>query len=261
MFRLAQKILTEREPITIALIGVGGTGSDVALNLVHLHEGLRALGFAGVDVVAYDPDVVSEANVVRQRYSRADIGQSKAETLVHRINMACGLSWRAVPDRFKSRDGKNDWDVVISCVDTRKARKQIHGYAFSSGFHGWKFWLDTGNDVTTGQVVLGTPSAAKRELLHVLPCATELHPELMDTSVPDDDAPSCSALAAIKKQDLMINKMVAVHAVQMLWQLFRDGEIDHHARYFDLRSGTTSTKPVPKARPRVKRGKQKGRLA
>ena len=256
MFKLTQELLKESEPVSVALIGVGGTGSDVALNLVHLHEGLRALGYAGLDVVAFDPDTVSEANVVRQRYSRADIGRPKSETLIHRINMACGLSWRAVADRFKAADGKNNWDVVISCVDTRKARKQLHGYAFSKGFHAWNFWIDCGNDVTTGQVVLGTPRAGKRDLLHHLPCATELHPALMDTTVPDDDAPSCSALAAIKKQDLMINKMVAVHAVQMLWQLFRDGEIDHHARYFDLRSGTTATRAVPKPRERAKkRGK------
>jgi PRTRC genetic system ThiF family protein len=239
------KDLLSATPLTVALVGVGGTGSEMASNLVHLHHALRALGFGGLDVTLFDPDVISEANVVRQRYLPSDIGQYKAEVLAHRVNVTCGFAWKAVPERFKSAYARRRWDVVISCVDTRKARRQLHNAAFSGRISLWKLWLDCGNDATFGQAILGTPRAERGPFAHTLPCATELHPELMDVTRPDDLSPSCSAIEALARQDLMVNKMVATLATDILWRLFRDGELADHVRYFDLRRGTLAARAVP----------------
>jgi len=240
---LGREVLSAK-PLTVAVVGVGGTGSEVVSNLIHLHLGMQALGHGGLHVVAFDPDVVTQANIVRQRYTPADIGRSKSETLINRCNFAYALGWQAVPERFDSGYARRGWDVVISCVDTRKARKQIHGYAHS-GFGPFKFWMDCGNDRTTGQVILGTPRGKKQPLKNGLPCATDIHPELMDTTRRDDTSPSCSAIEALKRQDLMVNKMVATLAVDLLWRLFRDRQIESHGRYFDLERGTTAALPIP----------------
>ena len=234
-------------PISVAVVGVGGTGSEIVSNLAHLQLAMLALGLPGMHVVAFDPDSVSEANIVRQRYAPADIGQSKAEVLIHRVNLTYGFGWEAVPKRFRATEARHSWDIVISCVDTRAARAELHGFAFKSGFHHWKFWLDCGNDATIGQVVLGTPRPPGSELRHHLPTATELHPEIMDTKKPEDNTPSCSAIEALTRQDLLVNKTVAVLATDLLWRLFRDREIAFHARYFNLATNALAGAAVPAA--------------
>lgn len=249
MWTLSKGVLST-SPLNVAVIGVGGTGSEIVSNLTHLHLGLKALGYGGLHVVAFDPDTVSPANIVRQRYTQADLGQPKAEVLINRVNLACSLSWEAVAHKLTAADAKSSWDLVISCVDSRSARKQLHTWAFGKGFYRWRLWLDTGNTATSGQVVLGTPR--HEQLEHHLPCATELHPELMDTTQPDDDAPSCSALEALQRQDLLVNKMVAVLATDLLWRLFRDGGIEHHARYFDLAGNALAARQVPTKRRRTR---------
>jgi PRTRC genetic system ThiF family protein len=232
-------------PIRIAVVGVGGTGSEIVSMLVNLHQGLVAIGKPGLHVVAYDPDTVSAANVVRQRYAPSDVGHPKALVLINRINLAFSLGWEGISKRFTSADAKYSWDVVISAVDSRRSRADLHRYAFAKGFYRWKFWLDTGNDHTTGQIILGTPRNEPGPRTHILPCATELHPELCDVSKPDDDSPSCSAAEAISKQDLFVNKYVAVLAVDLLWRLFRDERLEAHARYFDLRASSLAAKAAP----------------
>ncbi|GBF04559.1 UBA/THIF-type NAD/FAD binding protein [Deinococcus aerius] len=231
-----------RERLKIAVVGVGGTGSEVLTGLTHLHLALRALDHAGLHITAFDPDEVSHANLVRQRYHHSDLGRNKAEVLVTRVNLACNLDWVAVPLKFSGHRARAPWDLVISCVDSRAARRSLHLAAYGKGMYTWRYWLDCGNDLTTGQVVLGTPREAGKRLKHHLPCATELHPELMDTAVPEDDAPSCSAIEALSRQDLFVGRMVATHALDLLWQLFRHGELTHHARYFELRGAALSSR-------------------
>lgn len=249
MWKSPYAVLGTDEPLRVAVIGVGGTGSEVVSNLTRMHVALRAMGYAGLGVVAFDPDTVSEANIVRQRYSYADLGQNKAETLINRVNLACSLNWTAIPEVFSSSHANRTWDVVISCVDTRKARKQLHKWATGTGFHRWKFWLDLGNTNSSGQVIIGTPRGPKDRPQHLLPTATELHPEIMDTSIPDDDTPSCSAIDALQKQDLYVNTMTAVIACDMLWRLLKTDHLPDNARYFNLETGTLASRViVPKPR-------------
>jgi PRTRC genetic system ThiF family protein len=254
MWVIPDRLLTI-QPLRVALVGVGGTGSEMASNLVHLHYALRAHGYGGLDVTLFDPDVVSESNIVRQRYHPGDIGAPKAEILASRINASCGFAWRAVVARFEGDRARTGWDIVISCVDTRAARKKLHQAAFADRFSPWTLWMDLGNDATIGQVILGTPRGKSKKRAHDLPCATELFPDLMDTSVADNDAPSCSALDALAKQDLMVNKMVATLATDLLWRLFRDGSLTEHARFFDLKRSTLSALPIPPA-ARVKKKRE-----
>lgn len=248
MWKIAPSLLGARE-LRVAVVGVGGTGSEIVSNLTHLHYGMKALGYGGLHVVAFDPDRVSEANLVRQRYHRADLGRYKADTLIARVNLACGLDWESVPMRFTSKMAHRagGWDLVISAVDSRASRAQLHKFAFSKSLHGWKLWLDCGNDATTGQVILGAPKRDENPAR--LKCATELHPELMDLRLPDDTAPSCSAIEALSKQDLCVNKQVAVLATDLLWRMFRDRGLRDHGRYFDLASGSMAPLLVP-AQPR-----------
>lgn len=250
--RSIRELLTDNKPLKVAVVGVGGTGSEVLIGLVRLHDALVALGYAGgLQVTAFDPDTVSPSNLVRQRYFATDLGRNKAEVLIGRINLSCGMVWRSCSQKFNSDRARKNWDIVISCVDTRKSRKELHQAAFSKGLYTWRYWLDCGNDLSNGQVILGTPGSTARD---ALPCATQLHPELMDLSLPEDDTPSCSAVEALSRQDLYVGKEASLHALNLLWQLLRDKTLTDHARYFDQRQGTLG---VRKCTPRPRAHRQR----
>jgi molybdopterin/thiamine biosynthesis adenylyltransferase len=46
-------------------------------------------------------------------------------------------------------------DLLIDCVDTRKARRAIDKWALQSRV---LYWLDLGNNASSGQFILGQPN-------------------------------------------------------------------------------------------------------
>ena len=56
----------------------------------------------------------------------------------------------------------------------------------------------------------------------------------MDPSLDDDGQPSCSAAAALERQEPFINSTLAQHALALMARLFRYGEISYHGGFVDL---------------------------
>jgi PRTRC genetic system ThiF family protein len=229
------------EPYTIMLVGCGGNGSAVLLQLPYLHQALRAWGHPGLHVTVYDGDRVSETNTVRQPFAVADVGHNKATVLVSRLNAFWGFRWEALPS-FLPTDKPNIFDssdVVISCVDTRKARKQI--YDLLRRRHSlWPYWMDLGNSATSGQFVLGVvPCEKHRKRSERLPCVVDLYPEIADESLEDDTMPSCSAMEALERQEPYINQTLAAESLAMLTRLLRYGTISYHGGMFNAEVGST----------------------
>ena len=286
--------IQEKNMIDVALIGCGGTGSQVLTGLGQIHASLRAMNAQdgcrcqGLRVVIYDPDVVTQFNVGRQLFYDTDIGMNKAECLVGRVNNAYGVRWKAEAHDFRRRTnftGASMYkpDIVISCVDTAAARRELHKqlWALSTGY--WdqtEYWLDCGNLATVGQVVLGQPGREKEDAwprnlefdparalwkgqrkqqvsgpddfntmyfenkCHIrLPCVTELFPDLMDENFDETNEPSCSMVDALKKQSLFVNRATSAYALDLLWELIREGKVDNQGCYFNLR--TRLSNPVP----------------
>ena len=71
----------------IYVIGCGGTGSHVVNQLVDVHTAMVGLGTNGLSVYAYDNDCVSFSNVGRQGFYIQDVGRSKSNVLIERINI------------------------------------------------------------------------------------------------------------------------------------------------------------------------------
>ena len=65
-------LLNPQHPVTVNLIGAGGTGSQVLTCLARLDVTLRALGHPGLFVTLYDPDIVTDANIGRQLFGCSD---------------------------------------------------------------------------------------------------------------------------------------------------------------------------------------------
>lgn len=256
------KLLDNR--VRIKLVGAGGNGSQMLSGLARLHMALVKLGHpGGLHVTVFDPDTVSDSNVGRQLFYPADIGAAKAFCLVHRLNMGFGFDWNAVPELFGADyNDMNDADIVISCVDTAAARRDIHDL-LDRHYRKPTYWLDLGNRQRDGQVILGQPvgstdfgrksvngvpkSRATMDVIEPgrLPCVTDVFPELLDASIPEDNQPSCSLAEALQKQDLFINQAVSTFALQLLWKLFREGKIDSHGAFINLESGRVNPLMVP----------------
>jgi len=251
------KLLERR--VTVHLVGMGGNGAQMAACLARLDIAMRALGHPfGLHVTAFDADRVSEANVGRQLYSAADIGRHKALVTIHRLNQFYGFDWDAQPVRYEDHVvGQRflpDADLLVSCVDSRAARRTLHRIAWRDGSR-YRYWLDLGNTEATAQVVLGEPASDGAALPAVrgprLPCVTELFPELLDEAAPDDDRPSCSVRMSLAAQGLFVNDVAVRFAAQLLYELFSLGRLSAHGVIVNLdskRSGPIEVDPRTWAR-------------
>ena len=221
--------------VRIALIGAGGTGSDMAVRLAKMHRQLVALGGEGLDVTIFDPDAFSANNVGRQHASPSFVGLNKALALCHSLNMAYALNWRGIPQAFdveRAKRGYNGFDLIVTCVDKALFRAEL-GRSFRDA-HTDTLWLDTGNGADLGQVVLGPLGTPYRAALR-LPNVFDLWPDLATMQAVDVEQPSCSAEESMTRQSWPVNQAAALVAAEMLWTLIRHGSLDYHGTSFHLR--------------------------
>ncbi len=244
--------------VNVVVVGCGGTGSTMAIGLVHLHQALLAFGHPhGLHVTVIDGDRISLANCVRQPYSENEIGLYKADVLVNRINLFWGLNWKAETRYVGSGSSfRQEPQLLISCVDTRAARREI---TKSIAYRDCTYWLDLGNDADSGQFVLGQPNngACGKETLRI-PTVAELFPEIIDPALDaKDKLPSCSALEALESQSPFVNQALAYHALGMLAQFFRRGQLAYHGGFVNLATGRMSPLPTdPKVWERISNARE-----
>lgn len=241
--------MNPQHPVTVNIIGAGGTGSQVLTGLARLDVTLRALGHPGLFVTLYDPDIVTEANIGRQLFGYSDMGLNKAQCLVTRINNFFGNDWKAVPDIFpamlKNACRDNMANITVTCTDNIKSRLDLWKILKSVYIPEYHdditplYWMDFGNTQTSGQVVLGTvpkkikqPASQLYETVGSLKVITRL---VKYARVKEEDSgPSCSLAEALEKQDLFINSTLAQLGCDILWKMFRNGMISYHGLYLNL---------------------------
>ena len=110
--------------------------------------------------------------------------------------MFWGLRWKGSP-QFLDEGWREQTDIVIGCVDSRKARRAITN---SRSYWESHYWLDIGNNADTGQFVLGQPENRKNQKAGSrLPTVAELFPEIINSKLDKTDKlPSCSAVEALE---------------------------------------------------------------
>lgn len=236
----------DNRPINVMLVGCGGNGAQMLMGLASLDTALRAISSRSLDVTVVDDDIVTEANLGRQPFYRCDIGHSKARTLTERINLAHGLAWQAVHGRAPAATPLKGADILISCVDTALARRTI-GAALSDGRNVPAYWMDLGNRANDGQYLIGCPCHPKGNIKARLPTVIEAFPELADESLAEDDAPSCSVAEALERQSLFVNRVMASHALALLFDLLGRGSIGHAGAFINLASGQAVPIPLPRS--------------
>lgn len=250
-------LLVPQHPVTVNLIGGGGTGSQVLTNLARLDVTLRALGHPGLFVTLYDPDIVTEANIGRQLFGYSDLGLNKANCLITRINNFFGNDWKAVPALYPSnmKDVRQEHlaNITITCTDNIKSRidlwnvlKALPQYNYTN-YQTPLYWLDFGNTQTSGQVVLGSiPKKIKQptsQIYQTVPSLKVITKLVKYARIKEEDSgPSCSLAEALEKQDLFINSTLAQLGCNILWRMFRHGMIEHHGLYLNL--STMKVNPI-----------------
>lgn len=235
-------------PINIVLVGCGGTGSEMLDELFRIHTLLIALDGFGLDVHVFDPDKVSAANIGRQRFLQCDIGHMKSEVLVTRLNSYGGTQWRYSTEPYASSLTGIDYDVIITCVDNAELRADIGASEnceekYSSHWSRREsLWLDCGNDSHSGNVILGHIEPGESSIR--LPNVFDLYPIL--AAMEESNEPSCSTAEALTRQDYGINRSIAREGANLLWQLLRHGELNHHGSYINIREGSVTPLKIDK---------------
>lgn len=242
-------LLNPQHKLTVALIGCGGTGSQVLSILARMNTSLMALGHLGLHVEAFDDDKITEANLGRQLFSEAEVGSYKVISLMSRMNRFYGTNWCGNPEKFTSND---DFNIYITCVDDLKTRftlaDRIKGRNQRYNHHDRQrmYWLDFGNTNSTGQAILGSlyQSDDKKEAKGFvpMPCFDEWIEKYV-LPKPKKNVPSCSLAEALEKQDLLINSTLANAGMHLLWKLIRTGSTPHNGIMLNL--DTLTSNPIP----------------
>lgn len=240
----APELLNPTNPVSVCLIGAGGTGSQVLTGLARMSHSLQQLGHAGLQVSLWDDDVITDANRGRLLFAQCEVGLSKASALITRTNRFFGTGWKAIEKPFTPDTATGRHSIYISCADTAAARfgiaEVLQGLDVS-GYHADtpRYWMDFGNGRDTGQVILSTienvkqPTSEKFETIENLPFVTQEFEELLRQS-DNDDTPSCSLAEALEKQDLFVNSVLAQIGCSLLWQLFRKGYTGQRGVFVNL---------------------------
>ena len=224
-------LLKPYHPVTVFIIGAGGTGSQVITNLARMDTALQASGHPGLHVTLFDPD----------RFF--------------------GTAWMAESRRYppagtsKNRDDKPELaNIIITCTDNVRSRLDL--WRFLKKYREITinnektvyYWMDFGNTQTTGQVFIGTvrnkiKQPVSKEFLPV-PRMNVITEEVSYSVIKEKDSgPSCSLVEALGKQDLYINSMLAQVGCGILWRMFKEGRTLYRGAYVNL--DTLRVNPVP----------------
>ena len=251
-------LLSPQHPVTMFVIGAGGTGSQVITNLARMDMALRSLGHAGLHVTVFDPDTVTEANIGRQLFSGSEIGLNKAVALVSRINRFFGCGWEAELNRYpttsRNRPETKAANITLTCTDNIASRLSLWRLLKNCRIPAYVsektplYWMDFGNGQVTGQVLIGTikehikqPTSNSFISVSKMNVITE---EVDYSKIKDKDSgPSCSLAEALERQDLFINSMLAQVGCEILWKMFREGRTLHRGAYLNLE--TLRVNPIP----------------
>ena len=246
--------------IKVLLVGLGGTGSFLARHVACMIALLQGAG-KDASLTFIDPDTVEVGNIPRQNFCPAEIGRYKAEALAERYARDFGVEIGCIPSTFSPEMAATSWDtltILVGCVDNALARialgsalQQNERISYSNGTGVPRvWWLDLGNGLDYGQVLLGSTNdlqtLSSAFAIGALPrCSLLPSPLLQEPNLreprPEERAEhqlSCAELLAANAQSMTINPAMAVEGADYLYRLLISGTLKKFATYLDLPAGT-----------------------
>lgn len=253
-------VLGDVKRFRIMLVGVGGTGSSLALFLAGLMFHARQKGIQ-VDLTLVDHDLVEMKNCGRQALSvqAAQLGGvPKVADLALRLNAAYGLGIEAWPVPYEAgltRDwfqhGHDCAHLIIGCVDNHLGRREI---AKTVTAYDGRIWaLDSGNEHRSGQILIGNLTDCsqirldKLGLCSGLPSPYIQEPDLLEPASETDHyscAEMCDVPSLAETQSVMVNRMAATIAAQYTAVFVLQRQIVHLSSYFNLDPPTLTSRLI-----------------
>lgn len=241
-------LLPAYDQLNLVLIGCGGTGGWLAVNLPRIAY-LQKLAGKKVVITLIDPDIVEAKNIPRQNFISSDLRLPKAAVLAARYGLQWGMEINAIVAPFKVDMGYPEWkslSICIGAVDNAEARVEIAKVLQDRNS---TFWLDCGNHYESGQVLLGSRStvAAMKGAFQVptfctgLPSPAIQHPDLLVEQKVKNNIMSCEEAAIANAQSMSINQRIANEALDMLIRLL-NGTLTRFASYVNCKHGTAWSK-------------------
>lgn len=240
-------------PITIVLVGCGGTGSFIANGLARLAAHCRMSGGPQLTLLFMDGDRVEPKNIGRQWFCAAEVGRNKAETLADRLNAALGLNIQAHPMMLSELGGLpqragGHYGIIIGAVDGAEGRK---GIVREFAINHWHLWIDSGNHEHSGQVVAGTATERARlrgafrlgGVCAALPAPSLVYPDLLKTA-PIRPRQDCAAAMEDNAQGLCVNQMMASIVGQYVYQVVIHRQLTTFETVVDLQSLSMRSTPI-----------------
>lgn len=211
---------------------------------------------SNVPIILIDHDRVEPHNLIRQNFYPGDVGKFKSQALAERLSRQFGrrIGFSVhpfMPDLVGENLGGGlikpaVQGLIIGCVDNANARRDI---GVSLRFGNW--WLDAGNGLSSGQVLLGNTS--DRESLHGafnketgevyrLPVPPWQLPSLLAPETKPSSA-SCAEDAEAEAQGPVVNQAMAMLVLEFVHRLLK-GTLTWMGAYIDLEAGTLRTAPA-----------------
>jgi molybdopterin/thiamine biosynthesis adenylyltransferase len=250
-------------PAKIVMLGAGGTGAHIAPNLYRL---LYALARPARFIIA-DGDVVEEKNLVRQHFSRAELGVNKAKAVAERYAFAFGMAPEYAPyyiedgerlatllfpenptfaqtlnaRRSRRAEFANELVILIGAVDNNKSRKLCHE-AFSKAKD--LVYIDAGNGEFGGQVVCGV----RRNGRTLRRSVGSLYPDVLADTDKYPSELSCAEASLSAPQAITANVMAAAVTVSVVYNIVALGESKTGISVFSTKSVNVKSKSAGPAK-------------
>ena len=233
---LHQHLPMVEDGINIIQIGVGGTGGQVANNILRTIGGMARDMQDRMRYIGIDGDTFETKNLGRQLCVPNDMGKNKAQVIVGRYANAYNVSTDSAAYIDSYITGKNDilenihsgfTNIIIDNLDKNKPRNWINDavkeYIQTYRF-GYIYIISTGNGEWNGQVTMGCAHKSNSKILTYTPGKTIIDapyhfsipspylvsPELLDITVDEkEEALSCADRALANVQTLAANQTAA----------------------------------------------------
>lgn len=222
--------LDTTSPVSILIIGAGGTGGYIIPNLYRIAYATRRK----YKILIADGDIVEKKNLVRQNFSNYDIGSNKAEAMAERYSEVFGIETEYVPEYIEDEDmlcelltqknEKEEWHIkplyiIIGAVDNNRSRVMCHNV-----FNKLRdvIYIDSGNGEYTGQVVCGMKENGKV----ITPPVADVFPDILEDTEKFPSELSCAERSVSAPQSIAANIFASTAVSTMLFYLLTTGEVE-----------------------------------
>lgn len=229
--------LAKNRPVTIVIIGAGGTGGYV---IPHLYR-IAFTSEHPCRIIIADGDIVERKNLIRQNFAECDIGENKAEVMAERYSEVFGIETEYIPDFIESEeqlcellDVKGRWNepkpigILIGAVDNNRSRVMCHNVFQTLDD---MIYIDAGNGEYTGQVVCGV----KQSGTVMSKPAARVYPEILTDVEKFPSELSCAERSVSAPQSIAANLFASTAIASMLYYLLIEGELKTNRMTFSSR--------------------------